>query len=76
MEKDRGIKITNVGSDKQCSIGVVSNNVAVSFTDHSDELRCSEVAFCSSPLYDFDNCPLMAQTDNCKRCSNYEDGTK
>lgn len=23
MEKDRGIKITNVDSDKQCSIGIV-----------------------------------------------------
>jgi len=57
-------------------IADVSNNEAVSFTDHSDELRCSEVAFCSSPFHDFDNCPLMAKTDNCKRCSNYEDGTK
>jgi hypothetical protein len=26
MEKDRGIKITNVESDKQCSIGVVSSS--------------------------------------------------
>ena len=25
MGKDRGIKITNVDSDKQCSIGVVAN---------------------------------------------------
>ena len=55
---------------------VLVNGKSVSFTDHSDELRCSEFAFCSSPFYDFDYCPLMKQTDNCKNCRWYEDGTK
>jgi len=33
MEKDRGIKITNIDSDKQCSIGVVRRSVSVDIID-------------------------------------------
>jgi hypothetical protein len=31
----------------------------------------SEVAFCDNPIHDFDRCPLIKQTNNCKNCTWY-----
>lgn len=34
-------------------------------------LCSSSLAFCDSSIHDFDNCPLIKQTDNCKKCRHY-----
>jgi len=47
MEKDRGIKITNVDSDKQCSIGVVNKSFSCAkekMMDKQCEKQCMACA--------------------------------
>ncbi len=31
----------------------------------------SEVAFCDSPIHDFDRCPFIVQRNDCKDCRYY-----
>lgn len=31
----------------------------------------SEVAFCDSPIHDFDRCPFIKQRNDCKSCRYY-----
>ncbi len=30
-----------------------------------------ELAFCASPIHDFDRCPFIERRDNCKSCKYY-----
>ena len=45
---------------KLCALDSVSNNEAE-----------SEVAFCDSPIHDFDRCPFIVQRNDCKDCRYY-----